>query len=129
MDPFRKTRPLLNRPLEPLLPDRDVETRLPEGVAKRSKGVPVKRLGVHRGAMALEVSPGRRPAELLPQVPELVEELLARGKAPGPQARLAFSRIPAAEPLDHGLRMDVHAAIAFELAHRRRASEAFRALL
>ena len=73
--------------LEPLLADRDVESRLPERRRERAERVPDERLRGHPAASLLDV-PGRRdPAQLLPQLAQLLEQLLAADEPPRRQAR------------------------------------------
>jgi hypothetical protein len=78
---------------------------------------------MHRGPVALEIGARGRPAELVAERPELVQELFPSREAACGQSRAALGRVPAAEALDHGLRMDVRARIALELAHRRGAAQ------
>ena len=52
-----------------------------------------------------------------------VEELLARGEAPGYEPGGPLGGVPGSEVLDHGLRMDVRLGIGRELLHRRRAPQ------
>src|SRR5262249_28426908 len=51
---------LVDRALEPLLAERDVEAGLAEGVRERAEGVPVERLGRHAALVLVDVARGRR---------------------------------------------------------------------
>jgi hypothetical protein len=84
---------------------------------------------VHRGAVALEIGARGRPAEFVAERAQLVEELFASREAACGQPRSALGGVPAAEALDHRLRMDTGTRIALELAHRRRAAEPLGAAL
>src|SRR6266498_2415110 len=72
---------LLDRPLEPLLADRDVEAGLAQRLGERTEGVPVQRLRGHRPASGVEILCGRHAAEVLPQLAQEAYQLLAGGEA------------------------------------------------
>ena len=102
----RECRALVDRPLEPLLPHRHVESGLAERVCERSERVPVERLGRDEPAVRVDV-PGRGcPAELLTELPKAAEQLLLGREPPRDEPGGAFGPVPAPEALDHCLRMD-----------------------
>ena len=57
-------------------------------------------------AALVEIARGRRPAELLAELAQHAQELLAGDEAARHEPGRALRRVPAAEVLDHGLRMD-----------------------
>ena len=116
---------LLDSPLEPLLPDRDVEARFAQRLGEGTEGVPVERLRRHRPSSRVEILCGRHAAEVLPQLAQEPDELLACGEAAGNEAGLSLSRVPAAEVLDDRLRVNGRVRVCRELAHGRRAAEPF----
>ena len=63
------------------------------------------------------------PAELLPQLAQQAEQLVARREPARHEPGRALGGVPAAEVLDHGLRMDRRLRVGRELPHRRRAPE------
>jgi hypothetical protein len=71
----------------------------------------------------VDVARGRRPPERLPQLAQQAEQLLARGEAARDEAGEPLRAVPAAEVLDHGLRVHRRLRIGGELAHRRRAAQ------
>src|SRR5664280_1965622 len=115
---------LLDSALETLFAHRQVVPGLAQCLPQRAKGVPVEGLRRNLSLSRVEVARRRRAVELLPQLAQDAEQLVARGEAPGHQARLALGRVPASEMLDHGLRMDRRLLVASELAHRRGSSQA-----
>ena len=98
-------RALPDRPLEPLLADRDVVAGLAQRVRERAEGMPVERLRRHPAAPLVDVPRGRHPAELLAELAQHVEQLLARREPPRHEPGRALRGVPGAEVLDHGLRM------------------------
>ena len=70
-----------------------------------------------------EIARSRRSAELLPEPPELLEELVSREEAARKEARSPLRGVPGPEVLDDRLRVDARLRVLRELAHRRRASE------
>ena len=105
-------------------PTGHVEPGLPQRGRERAERVPDERLRRHRPAALLEVARGRRAPELLPELAELREQLLAGEEPPRTQAGRALRGVPRPEVLDHGLRMHARLGVRRELAHRRRAPEA-----
>src|SRR6266545_3298172 len=85
--------------------------------------MPVEGLRRHRAAPRIEVFGRRYAAELLPQLAQEPDELLAGCETPRHEPGLPLGSVPAAEVLDHGLRMDHRLLIGRELPHRRRAAE------
>ena len=65
----------------------------------------------------------RDAAELGPELPELIEQLLAADEAPRREPGRALRGVPRAEVLDDGLRVDARIGVRRELPHRRRAAE------
>ena len=115
---------LVDRPLEPLLAHRDVEAGLAQRGRERAERVPVERLRRHAAAPLVDVARGRRPAELLAEPAQRVEQLLARREPARHEPGGALGRVPRAEVLDHRLRMHLRLRVGRELLHRRRAAEA-----
>src|SRR5204863_8223961 len=95
LQPARELHALLDRALEPLLADRHVEPGLAQRLRERAEGVPVERLGRHRAATVVEVLRRRRSAELLPQLAQQADELLARREAAWHEPGLALGGVPA----------------------------------
>src|SRR5262245_20609933 len=118
--------PLLHGAIETLLADGNVEARLAQRVRERAEGVRVRRCRRHRAAPVGEIARARRPAELLPQRTELLEQVVAGQEPPWVQAGSALRRVPGAEVLDDRLRVDPRVGVVRELAHGRRAPEALR---
>ncbi len=79
--------------------------------------------------MLVDVAGRGHATELLPELLEQRQQLLAGRKAPRYEPGLALRAIPAAEVLDHGLWVDGGLRIGGELAHRRRAPQPFGGLL
>ena len=73
--------------------------------------------------MRVEVTRRRRPAQLVPELTQQTYELRARREAARDKPCVALGRVPAAEVLDHRLRMDGRERVRRELPHRRRAAE------
>ena len=69
----RQHRTLGDGALELLVADRDVEAGLPERRAERAERVPDQRLRRHGRAVRVEVARRRRAAELLAELPQLLE--------------------------------------------------------
>ena len=65
----------------------------------------------------------RRPTELLAELRQQPEQLLACRKPAWHEPSFPLGGVPAAEMLDHGLRVDAGFRVGRELAHRRRTSE------
>ena len=70
--------------------------------------------------MLLEIARRRRAAELLAELAQLRQELLALDETPRRQARGTLRGVPRAEVLDHRLRVDARLGVGRELAHGRR---------
>src|SRR5205085_614879 len=126
---LRKANRLLERAFETLLPHRHVEAGLAERIRERAEGVPVERLGRQLAAVLVDVTGRGHTTELLPELLEQRQQLLAGRKAPRYEPGLALRAIPAAEVLDHGLWVDGGLRIGGELPHRRRAPQPFSGLL
>src|SRR5581483_1111123 len=109
------------------LSNRHVEARLPQRGRERAERVPVERFRREPALVLVDVPRRRRPAELVAQLAEQAEQLLARREAPRDETGRALGRVPRAEVLDHGLWMDSGLRVGGELPHRRRAPEPFRA--
>src|SRR4029453_10503586 len=121
---------LIDRAFEPLLPHRNVEAGLSQRIRERAEGVPVERLRGHRAAMVVEVPCARGVAELLPQLAQQAEQLLPRRDPARDESGGSLCGVPAAEVLDHRLRVNGGLRVTRELAHRRSGPEpagAFRA--
>src|SRR5438105_3729984 len=69
---------LLDRALEPFLPHRHVEAGLAQRARERAERVPVQRLGRHLPAALVEVARARDAAELLAELAQELQQLLAR---------------------------------------------------
>ena len=85
--PCASSAALRDRPLEPLLPHRARRSRPRGGPSQRAERVPVERRRRHRPAALLDVVGGRRPPELVAELPQLPGELLARREPPRHQTR------------------------------------------
>src|SRR5439155_4258446 len=120
---------LLDGALDALLADGDVETGLAERVRQRAEGVPGERLRRQRALALVEVARRRWMAQLFAQALQELQQLLAGRKPTWDEPRLPLRGVPAAEVLDHRLRMDGRLRIGRELPHRRRAAEPLGALL
>ena len=79
--------------------------------------------------MLVDVARGGHAAEVAAELFEQREQLLACREASRHQAGLPFGPVPAAEVLDHRLRMDGGLRVAGELPHRGRASQPLGGLL
>src|SRR5262249_5172529 len=91
--------------------------------------VPVERLRGHETAVLVDILCGRRSPDPLPQLTQAPQQLFLGGEPARDESGSAFGAVPAAEALDHGLRMDRRRLVFGELAHRRRAPEPAGALL
>src|SRR5207302_7556999 len=89
--------------------------------------VPVERLRRHRAPTVVEILRGRDAAELVAEVAQDTDELTAGREPPWNKPRGTLGLVPAAEVLDHRLRVDGRLRIRRELAHRRRAPQPIRA--
>src|SRR5439155_1252947 len=105
-EPARKLDALLDGALEPLLPHRQVEAGFAEGVRERAEGVPVERLRGHRALACVDVLRGRHAPELLAELTQQANELLARREPARDEAGAPLRRVPAPEVLDDRLRVD-----------------------
>ena len=104
---------LHDRALEPLLALQHLEPRLSQRVRERAEGVRVERDGRHRTPAFAQIAGGRRSAELLPQSPQLLEQLGAREKASrerGPPPASRRSRCRSARSPSAGARAPLHPA-------------------
>ena len=119
---------LLDRAIEPLLADGQVEPRLAQRVRERSEGVRVRRGRRDRPTSGGEIARPRCPPELLAERAELREQVVAREESPREEAGGALCGVPRAEVLDDGLRMHARIGVLRELAHRRRPAESLRGL-
>src|SRR5204863_45867 len=68
------------------------------------------------------------PSARLPQAAQHADQLLTGREAARHEAGLALGGVPAAEVLDHGLRVHARAGVGGELPHRRGAPEPLRAV-
>src|SRR5205807_2465067 len=122
----RELDPLLDRALQAFLADRDVETGLAQRFGQRAERVPVEGLRRHRAAARVQVLRRRDAPELLPELAQQPDQLLARREPAWHEPGFAFGGVPAAEMLDHRLWVHGRLAGCGELAHRRRAAESRR---
>src|SRR5205085_1060660 len=77
-------------------------------------------------AALVEVARARDAAELLAELAQELQQLLARREPARDEPGLALRGVPAAEVLDHRLGMDGRLGVGGELPHRRRPAEPLR---
>ncbi len=97
---------MLDGAIESFLADRDVEAGFAEGVRQRSERVRVERPGRQRAAARGKVARSGGTSELLAETSKLREEVVAGKEAARKESRCSLRRIPGAEMLDDGLRVD-----------------------
>ena len=68
--------------------------------------------------MLVDVLGRRHAADLIAEQPQALQELCLRRKTAGDETGLALRGVPAAEALDHRLRVDGRSVVTFELTHR-----------
>ena len=98
---------LLDRALEALLPSQAPRSR-PRAARPRASRTCARRATptAAHAARAVEVARRRRPPELVAEVAQLLEQLLARREPPREEPGRALGGVPGAEVLDHRLRVD-----------------------
>src|SRR5207248_8840421 len=74
---LRERNTLVDGPLQPLLPHRDVEPGLAKRSRERAECVPIERLRGEPALVLVDVARGGRPAELLAERAQKPEQLLA----------------------------------------------------
>ena len=89
--------------------------------------MPVEGLGGHEPAVGVEILGCGRAAEQIAELAEGAEQLILGCKPPRHQSGETFGPVPAAEMLDHRLRVHRRLLVGGELAHGRRPSESLRA--
>ncbi len=81
--------------------------------------MPVERLRREGAAPLVEVARAWQTAELLTELTQEREQLLAGDEPPRHEPRGPLGRVPGPEVLDHGLGMDAGLGVGRELLHRR----------
>ena len=112
-------RPLIDGALQTLLPHRDVEAGLAQRARERAERVPEQRLRRHRALARIQVARRRRPPEPGAERLQLAESSSRVAKRRGTRPASPLRGVPAAEVLDHRLRVHGRLRVGGELPHRR----------